>query len=166
MKKISDNSEKLTDKLPRNFLSVGLIKLILPKSKIIHCYRDPKDNCLSIFKNHFPAGRINYGYDLDEIVKYYNLYHDLMNYWNNLFPNFIFNIKYENLIYHTKIEIKNLLRFCDLNWSDDCLNFHMNKKPIKTASDIQARSKIYTSSIDSWKKYEKYLNEYFQKLNA
>ena len=164
MKKISNNSERSTDKLPRNFLSIGLIKLILPKSKIIHCYRNAKDNCFSIFKNHFPAGRINYAYDLDEIVKYYNLYHDLMNYWNNLLPNFIFNIKYENLIYNTKIEISNLLKFCDLNWSDNCLNFHMNKKPIKTASDIQARSKIYSSSIDFWKNYEKYLKEYFVRL--
>ena len=78
MKEISNNSEISTDKLPRNFLSIGLIKLILPKSKIIHCYRNPKDNCLSIFKNHFPAGRINYAYDLDEIAKYYNLYCDLL----------------------------------------------------------------------------------------
>ena len=164
MKEISNNSEISTDKLPRNFLSIGLIKLILPKSKIIHCYRNPKDNCLSIFKNHFPAGRINYAYDLDEIVKYYNLYCDLMNYWNNLLPNFIHNIKYENLIYNTEVEIINLLKFCDLNWSDNCLNFHMNRKPIKTASDIQARSKIYSNSIDFWKNYEKYLNEYFAKL--
>ena len=87
-----------------------------------------------------------------------------MNYWNNLLPDFIFNIKYENLIYNTKIEISNLLKFCDLNWSDNCLNFHMNKKPIKTASDIQARSKIYSNSIDFWKNYEKYLNAYFTKL--
>ena len=70
-----------------------------------------------------------------------------MNYWNNLLPNFIHNIKYENLIYNTEVEIINLLKFCDLNWSDNCLNFHMNRKPIKTASDIQARSKIYSNSI-------------------
>jgi len=61
-------------------------------------------------------------------------------------------------------EIKNLLRYCDLNWSNDCLNFYNNKRPIKTASDVQARSRIYTSSIDSWKNYEKYLSKYFIKL--
>ena len=59
-----------------------------------------------------------------------------------------------------------MLNFCDLEWDDKCLHFHNNKRAVKTASDVQARSKIYTSSIDSWKKYEKYLNEYFQKLNA
>ena len=101
---------------------------------------------------------------MSEIVDYYNLYNDLMKYWNNLLPNFIFNIKYENLISNTKAEIKNLLSYCDLDWNKDCLNFYNNKRPIKTASDVQARSRIYTSSIDSWKNYEKYLSKYFIKL--
>ena len=166
MKIISKNSERTTDKMPENFYWIGFIKLILPQSKIIHCYRNPKDNCLSLFKNHFPGGKINYSYDLNQIVEYYNLYYDLMHHWNNLLPNFIFNIKYENLISNTKDEIINLLKFCNLEWDDKCLHFHNNKRAVKTASDVQARSKIYTSSIDSWKKYEKYLNEYFQKLNA
>ena len=166
MKIISRNSEKTTDKMPENFYWIGFIKLILPQSKIIHCYRNSKDNCLSLFKNHFPGGKINYSYDLNHIVEYYNLYYDLMYHWNNLLPNFIFNIKYENLISNTKDEIINLLKFSNLEWDDKCLHFHNNKRAVKTASDVQARSKIYTSSIDSWKKYEKYLNEYFQKLNA
>ena len=164
IKDISKESERVTDKLPINFLYIGFIKLILPKSKIIHCYRNSKDNCLSIFKNQFSSGKIKFAYEMGEIVDYYNLYNDLMKYWNNLLPNFIFNIKYENLISDTKDEIKNLLRYCDLNWSNDCLNFYNNKRQIKTASDVQARSKIYTSSIDSWKNYEKYLSKYFIKL--
>ena len=89
-----------------------------------------------------------------------------MTYWNNLLPNFIFDIKYENLISKPKEEINNLLKFCNLEWDDKCLHFHNNKRAVKTASDVQARSKIYTSSIDSWKKYEIHLSKYFQKLNA
>ena len=164
IKDISKESERVTDKLPINFLYIGFIKLILPKSKIIHCYRNSKDNCLSIFKNQFSSGKIKFAYEMGEIVDYYNLYNDLMKYWNNLLPNFIFNIKYENLISDTKDEIKNLLSFCDLNWSNDCLNFYNNKRQIKTASDVQARRRIYTSSIDSWRNYEKYLSKYFTKL--
>ena len=160
MKNYSNNSERTTDKLPKNFQSIGFIKLILPKSKIIHCYRNPMDNCFSIFKNHFPGGRIGFAYDMDEIIGYYNIYSDLMKYWNNLLPNFIFNIKYEKLISNTKLETQNLLKICDLDWDDACLNFYNNKRPIRTASDIQARSKIYKTSIDSWKDYEKYLNKY------
>ena len=164
MKNISNDSDRTTDKLPINFLYVGFIKLILPKSKIVHCYRNAKDNCLSIFKNQFSSGKIKFAYDISEIVEYYNLYDDLMKYWTNFLPDFIYDIKYENLISNTETEIQNLLSNCDLDWSNDCLNFHNNKRPIKTASAVQARSKIYNSSIDSWKNYEKYLNKYFTKL--
>jgi len=164
MEKISGNHERTTDKLPINFLSIGLIKLILPNSKIINCYRNPKDNCLSIFKNHFTSGRVKFGYDLNEIVEYYNLYKDLMKHWNDLLPSFIYNIKYENLITDSEIQIKKLIKFCDLKWSESCLDFHNNNRPIRTASDIQARSKIYNTSINSWKNYDKYLSEYFKKL--
>ena len=87
-----------------------------------------------------------------------------MKYWVNLLPGFIFDIKYENLISDTKTEIQKLLNNCNLDWSNDCLNFYNNKRAIKTASDIQARSKIYNTSIDSWKNYGKYLNKYFVKL--
>ena len=89
-----------------------------------------------------------------------------MNFWNDLLPDFIFNIKYEDLINNTEKETKKLLVFCDLKWEEKCLNFYENKRPIKTASDIQVRSKIYNSSINLWKKYEKHLNNYYEKLNS
>ena len=161
---LSGETLRTTDKLPANFLNVGFIKLILPKAKIIHCYRNPADNCFSIFKNHFASDKITFGYEMKDIVDYYNLYADLMKYWNNLLPDFIFNIKYENLISETKKETQKLIKYCDLKWSDDCLNFYKNKRPIKTASDTQARNKIYSSSINSWKKYEKYFSKYFKNL--
>ena len=87
-----------------------------------------------------------------------------MNYWNKLFPNFIFNIKYENLILNTKNEIINMLNFCDLAWEDNCLNFHENTRSLKTASNVQVRSKIYNSSINLWKNYEKFIGDSFNNL--
>ena len=164
IKKISNKTKMFTDKLPKNFESIGLIKLMLPNAKIIHCKRNSMDNCFSIFKNHFPGSKIDFAYDLNEICEYYNIYSELMNYWNNLVPGFIYNIKYENLILNTKTEIEKLLEKCNLPWSDNCLNFDQNKRPINTASDVQARKKIYSSSINVWKKYDPYLKEYFKKL--
>ncbi len=164
MKELSKNSERSTDKYPANFLSIGFIKLILPNAKIINCNRNPKDNCLSIYKNHFTSLKIKYAYSLDEIVNYYNLYTDLMKHWNKLVPNFIYNISYERLISDTKYEIKNLLNFCDLKWDDACLNFYDNMRPIKTASDTQVRKKIYSTSINSWLKYEDYLKDVFKNI--
>tara|TARA_Y100000590_G_scaffold246568_1_gene277041 strand:+ start:4803 stop:6371 length:1569 start_codon:yes stop_codon:yes gene_type:complete len=164
MDKISNNAKRSTDKLPINFQSLGFIKLILPNSKIVHCSRSPQDTIFSIYKNHFPGGAIKFAYDLDELVNYYNLYSDLMMHWNKLFPSFIFNISYENLIMDTKNQIKKLLTFCNLEWQDDCLKFYNNKRPIKTASDIQARNKIFNSSINSWKNYEKHLKKYMDQI--
>ena len=87
-----------------------------------------------------------------------------MKHWNKLLPNFIFDIQYENLISDTKNQIISLLNFCKLDWQKSCLEFYNNKRAIKTASDTQARSKIYNTSIDSWKNYDKFLNKYFLKL--
>ena len=164
LKKISNNSSKITDKLPINFKWIGLIKLILPNSKIIHCSRDPRDNCFSIYKNYFTSKELNFAYDLNNIVQFYLLYNDLMKYWHKNIANFIYDIKYEDLIESPDKEIKKLLKFCKLPWNDNCLHFYNNRRPIKTASDIQVRSKIYKSSINSWKNYEKYLLKYFKKL--
>jgi len=87
-----------------------------------------------------------------------------MSHWNKLFPSFIFNISYESLIGDTKNQINKLLTFCNLEWQDDCLKFYNNKRPIKTASDIQARNKIFNSSINSWINYEKHLKKYMDQL--
>jgi len=166
MKVFSKNSKITTDKLPINFLSIGLIKLILPNAKIIHCKRNAKDNIFSIFKNNFTSNKVSYAYDLSETVAYYNIYTEIMNHWNEVLPNFIYTINYEKIISNLNEETKKLLKFCNLSWSDDCLKFYNNKRPIKTASDVQVRNKIYKTSVLSWKKYEKYLSDYFSKLNV
>ena len=164
MNKISNKFERTTDKLPINFLSIGFIKLILPKAKIIHCSRAAEDNCFSIFKNHFTSGKIKFAYNMDEIVQYYNLYWDLMKFWNNLLPKFIYNLKYENLINTNKKETEKLLKFCELDWNENCLKFYNNHRPIKTTSNTQVRKKIYTTSIKFWENYKNYLENHYKKL--
>ena len=87
-----------------------------------------------------------------------------MNYWQSILPNFIINISYEKLISNPDLEIKKLLKYCDLTWSNKCLEFYKNKRAIKTASDVQVRNKLYKSSINSWKNYEKNVSSFFSKL--
>ena len=164
IKEISNNSKKVTDKLPINFKWIGLIKLILPKSTIIHCVRNSKDTCLSIYKNYFANPELNFAYNLEEISEFYKLYIDLMKHWEDIFPNFIHNIKYEKIIKDPKKEIHKLLKICSLSWNNNCLKFYNNKRAIKTASSTQARKKIYKSSINSWKNYQNILNKFFAKL--
>ena len=164
LNKISDKSERVTDKFLINFKWIGLIKLILPKSKIVHCVRNSKDNCLSIFKNYFISNKLSFAYNFEEIVEFYSLYSDLMRYWKNILPKFVLDIKYEKIIQNPEKQIRNLLKECNLSWNDNCLKFYNNKRPIKTASDTQARKKIYKSSLDSWRNYEKDLKKLFKKL--
>ena len=164
LRKLSKGSKKITDKMPINFKWVGLIKLILPNSKIIHCIRNSHDNCFSIYKNYFANKDLNYAYDLGDITSFYILYHDLMKYWKSVLPNFIYDVTYEDLVHNPQKKIPELIKKCSLSWDKNCLEHYNNKRIIKTASDTQARKKIYKSSINSWKNYEKELKEIFKNL--
>ena len=165
IKSITKNKKVITDKLPINFKWIGFIKLILPNSVIINCNRNPKDTCFSIFKNFFINKKIKFAYNLDEIVNFYNLYQDLMLHWKKTYPNCYFDVQYEKIIQNTEVEIKSLIQNCNLKWDPNCLKFDQNKRAIQTASDTQARNKIYKNSIESWKNYKKYLDNYFDKIS-
>ena len=164
LKTLSSNSKKISDKLPINFKWIGLIKLILPNSKIIHCYRNSKDTCLSIFKNYFVNNELKYAYNLKELAEFYKLYSNLMSHWKRTMPKFIYDIKYENIVQNPEREIKSLIKMCDLSWNNNCLKFYKNERAIKTTSDTQARKKIYKTSINSWKNYKKFIKKFFQSL--
>ncbi len=153
----------ITDKNPLNFKWIGIIKLIYPNAKIVHCVRDPKDNCLSLYKNIFDQN-INWSYNLADILNYYKNYSEIMQFWKTTIPDFTYDISYENLVSEPKPEIEKLLKFCELSWEDDCLNFYNNKRAIKTVSAAQARQKIYKTSISSASNFEPYLNEFFSDL--
>mgnify|MGYP001281582808 CR=1 FL=1 len=157
-------SEKyITDKSPLNFRWIGFINEFFPNAKILHCTRDPKDNCLSMFKNLFEGG-LNFTYDQNDLVDYYKAYVELMNFWKIKYPERIFEINYENLISNNVNEIKKIINFCQLDWQDNCLSFHKNKTPIKTMSTAQARKPIYKSSLKSFKKFKEYLTIIEKKL--
>jgi len=161
MDKYNANNNIITDKAPLNFKWLGLIKLIIPNSKIVHCSRSPKDNCLSLYKNIFDDN-LNWCYDEDDLSNFYYEYSNLMSFWKEKLPDFIYDVQYEKLISNPEFEIKNLLNFCDLKWEESCLNFHKNSRAIKTVSSSQARKTFYSSSINSYQKYENFLN----KLNS
>ena len=158
-------SNYITDKAPQNFRWIGFIKIFFPNSKIIHCTRNSRDICLSIFKNSFASTDMNWSYTQENIAKYYNLYKDIMKFWNETIGEFIYEINYEKLIKNKDNEIKNLLDFCNLEFDPACLNHHKKTKtPIKTVSVAQARKPIYSSSVDKNKFYESNLSKMFSML--
>ena len=144
------------DKMPNNFVHIGLIKLILPRAKIIDARRNPMDACFSCFKQYFAKGQ-HFTYDLDDIARYYKDYIRLMDYWKRLFPNEIFTINYEDIINNPNDRIEDLLDFCHVDFEENCLNFHQSKRPVKTASSEQVRQPMYKSGLDYWKNYANHL---------
>jgi tetratricopeptide (TPR) repeat protein len=157
LKRFNFSQDFITDKAPLNFRWIGLIKILFPTAKIIHCFRNPKDNCLSLYKNLFEGG-LDFSYSQKELGIYYNLYLDLMNFWKNTFPNTIYQANYEKIIENSEYEIKRIIKFCDLKWEDSCLSFYKNKTPIKTMSTAQARQPIYKSSVNSFNRFLPYLD--------
>ena len=161
---IKTSKNIILDKSPLNFQWLGFIKILFPNSKIIHCSRNLKDTALSIYKNAFNINSIVWSNDQDDLAKYIEIYLDLMKFWQEKLPNFIYDINYEKLTENKEDEIKKLLKFCELDWEEDCLNFNKKGPPIKTVSIIQARKPIYKTSVNLYEKYKDHL-DIFNKID-
>lgn len=146
-----------------NFLWIGFIKLSFPEAKVINCFRNPHDNCFSIYKNLFDYEGA-WCYDESELVDFYKIYEDMIDYWQTKLPKFIYNVEYEKIVNKTEDEIKKLINYCDLEWDKNCLEFYNNKTTIKTLSVNQARKRIYSSSIKSFEKFKDISGSLFKNL--
>ena len=157
-------SEKIIiDKSPLNFRWIGFIKILFPKAKVIHCTRNVKDNLLSIYKNVFDGGSIPWSYNLEDLATFNNLYKNLMSFWEEKIPNFIYTSNYEMLIKDQENQSKKLIDFCGLEWDSSCLDYHKQNNAIKTVSITQARKPIYNTSVNSNEKFPE-LAKFFESL--
>ena len=143
----------VTDKLPSNFIHIGMIRRALPNAIIIHCCRDAMANCVSIYRNHFAAG-LAYGYDQDELGQYFRLYQDLMRHWHRVAPGAVYDIAYEDLVADTQQQVHDLLAHCGLTYDAACLEFHKTSRAVRTISNDQVRRPIYRDANSAWKRYE------------
>lgn len=150
--------EIFIDKMPGNFLHIGLIKKIFPDSIIINTTRDPLDTCLSIYFLKFPD-KHRYSFNLKNLGEYYINYKNIMSFWKKKFPNEIYSLNYEKFINNPKEETKNLYKFCKLNYEENNERFDLNKKITRTASSHQVREKINKKSFKRWKNYKEELKE-------
>ncbi len=153
---------RITDKLPGNFSGIGLIKTLFPNARIIHCQRDPLDNCISLFFHYFLG--LNCTFELTELGQYYLDYQRLMSHWQNVFPGEILNVQYEELVMNQERISKQLIDYIDLEWDEKCIDFHSNERTVMTPSNIQVRKPMYKTSINRWKPYEKHLQPLIEVL--
>ena len=165
IKKYNSSKKFFVDKALLNFKWIGILVNMFPNCKIVNCSRDPLDTCISNYKNTFGSSRLDFCYDLESLGKYYNLYKDIMMHWNNLYSKKIINFNYEELIENPEAKTKELLKFCGLQWDENCLEFFKNKRAVATASLVQIRNPIYKSSVKSWKNYEKHIGKLIDIIN-
>jgi Sulfotransferase family len=134
---------------------IGLIAIMFPEAKIIHCHRNALDTCASCNCRNLP--HVGFAHDLTQLGAAYRQYARLMSYWHSVLPGRIVDVQYEGLVNEPEPEIRRLLAHCRLPWHPDCLNPHAKKRPIFTQSATQVRSAINLGSVGRWKNYAKHL---------
>lgn len=141
------------DKMPNNFIHIGLIKKILPNAKIIDARRNAMDCCFSGYKQLFGEGQ-EFSYSLSDIGRYYNAYEKLMSHWHTVMPGDILTVQHEDVLDDLEGQVKRILAFCGLEFEEACLAFHKTKRIIKTPSSEQVRQPIYKTGMGQWKPFE------------
>ena len=166
LRRRAPSAERVTDKMPANFLFLGLIHLALPGARIIHVLRDPRDTCLSCYSKLFTAEQ-NFAYDLGELGRYYLKYAELMAHWRSVLPqSSMLEIRYEDVVADVEGEARRIVSHCGLAWDDRCLAFYRTERPIRTASATQVRRPIYGGAVGRWRAYEKHLEPLLTALSV
>jgi tetratricopeptide (TPR) repeat protein len=148
---IAPRGERVVDKMPMNFRFVGLICAALPNARIIHLRRDAIDTCLSCFSQLFD-GNLPFTYELGELGRYWKAYERLMAHWRAILPHGVMiEPQYEELVRDFEAHARHIVAHCGLPWDSACLRFHEAKRPVATASWVQVRRPVYTSSTGRWR---------------
>jgi hypothetical protein len=153
------DARRVVDKMPQNFLHLGLIALLFPKARVVHCVRDPLDTCLSCYTTAFAVPH-DYARDLGHLGRYYRAYARLMQHWRRVFEALdrpLLELPYEDVVADLEGRTRTLLAFVGLPWDERCLRFHETRRDVGTASYDQVRRPIYNTSIGRWKRFERHL---------
>jgi tetratricopeptide (TPR) repeat protein len=165
LQSVSNGNLIVTDKMPQNFLFIGLIAAAFPEAKIVHVKRNPSAVCWGNYKQYFTSKSIGYCYGLNDVAAYYSLYQNLLEFWDMKLPNRIYNIDYELLTTNQDDETRQLIDHLGLDWDKKCLSPQNNTRSVGTASNTQVRQKIYQGSSQEWKKFKPFLNGAFDYLD-
>ena len=149
---------RITDKMPHNFYFLGLIQILFPNARVIHCRRDPLDTCLSIYFQDFSVGH-SYANDLYQIGVHYHQYRRLVGHWSRVLSIPMLEVRYEDLVDDQERVTRELLEFCGLDWDSRCLAFHRSGRLVNTSSYGQVRESLYRHAVARWKHYEPWLGE-------
>jgi tetratricopeptide (TPR) repeat protein len=157
LRKLQPDARHITDKMPSNFFFAGLIHLVLPNARIIHSVRDPVDTCISCFSKLFASPQ-DHTYDLAELGRYHHRYQKLMAHWHRVLPKGrILDVQYEDVVADLEGQARRIVAHCGLDWDPNCLEFHRNDRPVRTASATQVRQPIYKSAVGRSQLYQPHI---------
>lgn len=156
IKGLSNGEVRVTDKMPHNFMQLGLIERLFPNATVIHCQRHPFDTCLSIYFRRINENHA-YARKLEDLARFYKKYVLLMRHWRKVSSLQILDVKYENMVIDQKAESEKIINHIGLDWSDNVLDYYKSDRIIMTPSHHQASKPIYTSSVHRWKNYQKHI---------
>jgi tetratricopeptide (TPR) repeat protein len=156
LRQLGGPAARVADKMPSNFLHLGLLAVLFPRARFVHCRRDPVDTCLSCFFQNF-AEQSPFTLDLGHLGQYYREYERLMDHWARVLPVPVFDLRYEELTADQEAVSQRLLAFCGLEWDEACLRFHEGRRLVKTFSAVEVRQPMHRRSVGRWKRYEAHL---------
>jgi tetratricopeptide (TPR) repeat protein len=155
---------RITNKMVENFRWAGLIHNALPNARFIHVRRNPADTCVSCFSTLF-NGNLPYTYNLRELGRYYRAYDNLMMHWRRVLPQHIMiDVDYEEVVRDLDGQARRMIAHVGLDWHQQCVDFHLNTRSVRTASAAQVRRPIYSSSIGRWRAYAQHLKPLLNEL--
>jgi tetratricopeptide (TPR) repeat protein len=157
LQNVSNGNPMVTDKMPQNFRYIGLLATAFPEAKIVHVKRNTAAVCWGNYKQYFKSKNLGYCYDLDDIVRYHELYEHLMAFWDTSIGKRIYTLDYDKLTVNQKDETHKLIAYLDLDWDEKCLFPQNNRRRVTTASNVQVREKVYQGSSQQWKHYKPFL---------
>ncbi len=157
------NRPWLTDKMPLNYKAIGIIHIALPEAKIVYCRRHPMAILWGCFKQMVGDGNV-FTYQLEDLTEMIIAHHALMKYWQQLLPNKIYTIQYEDLVRDQDSQTRALLAFVGLDWQQSCIDFHLNPRLVHTVSNVQIRQPLFTSNVELWHNYKEQLLPYGQRF--
>lgn len=157
LRAVSASAVRVTDKLPFNFTTAGLLHTLFPNARIVHCRRHPVDVCISIYATFFES-QMSFAWSKEDLVLAYRQYERMMRHWRAVLPaDRLFEVDYESLTAEPESHARRLIAFCGLEWDDACLRPQGNRRAVRTASYWQARQPIYRTSVERWRRYERWL---------
>lgn len=165
LRTLDADAARIVNKTPGNYEHLGMIAMMLPGARVIHCRRDPLDTCLSCYFQRFRTGQ-EFSYSLEDLGSYYRRYERLMEHWRDVLPEPVFEVDYEALVDQPEETARDLIDYLGLPWDAQCMKFYESERPVTTASNWQVRQPLYRSAVRRWEKYASHLGPLRAALEA